>query len=268
MAHRQHMINIVNGVHRRIVRFLEAKVQVSMGTHRKPIMVISLHKSGTHLIENILKQVGLISKPAGEDFLPSVFRGLQPNEYIRSHFTPSQAVYDMIEKGEVYTIFHYRDPRDVIVSRFNWQHPKNKKVTNVTREFLKKVHSHFKNDQEFLQFIMRGEKHIKHEIDFSDQFRLSRGLLFHPNVFKTNFETLIGPKGGGDYNSQIEMIRNLLKYLKLEGDPEQIAKKAFSEQAETFHKGQIGAYKYFFSQETEDLFNELHGDILRDYGYE
>ena len=63
------------------------------------------------------------------------------------------------------------------------------------------------------------------------------------------------------------MIRNLLAYLELEGDPEQIAEQAFFEKSETFHKGQIGAYKKVFSKETEDLFNQLHGDILRDYGY-
>jgi len=65
------------------------------------------------------------------------------------------------------------------------------------------------------------------------------------------------------------MIRNLLKFLHLENeyDPECVAKRCFSEQAETFYKGQIGAYKKLFSKETNELFNRLHGDLLHDYGY-
>jgi len=198
---------------------------------------------------------------------PSAFYSLTTNEYYQSHYNPSQEVFDLIELDKIKTIFHYRDPRDVVVSKFNWQNPKNKNTTNVTREFLKKVHSRFKDDQEFLQFIIRGEQHIPHEINFVDQFRLSRGLLFHPNVFKTNFETLVGSRGGGDNSAQIEMVRNLLKYLELEYDPEKIAKKTFSEKAETFYKGQIGTYKKVFSKETEEMFNRLHGDILTQYGY-
>lgn len=262
------IIRIVNGVHRRIIRFLERQgSSIHENMPDKPIMVVSLHKSGTHLITNILEQCGLNGKSVGNNAPVSAFNSLRADGYLWSHYNPSQGIFDLIELGKIKTIFHYRDPRDVVVSRFNWQHPKNKKVTNVTREFLKKVHARFKDDQEFLQFIIRGERHIPHEINFIDQFRLSRGLLFHPNVFKTNFETLIGTKGGGDNNAQVEMIRNLLAYLELEGDPEQIAERAFSEKSETFHKGQIGAYKKVFSKETKDLFNQHHGDILQDYGY-
>ena len=63
------------------------------------------------------------------------------------------------------------------------------------------------------------------------------------------------------------MIGNLAAYLELECNPELVAEQAFSETSETFHKGQIGAYKSIFSKETEALFNNLHSDILRDYGY-
>lgn len=250
-----------------VKRLAKTRIRKSEKTTGHPLFVVSLHKSGTHLITHILKQVGLKKVLIDKGDSIQAFKSLCDDEYCQSHYNPSQEILDMIEVGYAKAIFHYRDPRDVVVSRFNWQHPRNHKVTNTTREFLKKVHARFNNEQEFLQFIIRGEQHIPYEVNFVDQFRLSRGLLFHPNVFKTNFETLIGPKGGGDRNAQIKMISDLLKYLELEFDSERIADSAFSSRAETFNKGQIGTYKQVFSRETEELFNRLHGDILCDFGY-
>jgi hypothetical protein len=235
----------------------------------KPLLVVSLHKSGSHLLTNVLRHIDLVKKSVGGEISPAILKQLKPNEYVFSHSSPADnAVYDMIERKEISVIFNYRDPRDVVVSRFNWQHPKNTKVTNTTREFLKKVHVRFKDDQEFLQFIIRGEQHMIHEMNFIDQFKLSRGLLFHPNVFKTNFETLVGSKGGGDDRAQMEMIRSLLQYLEIERDVQYLADSAFSADAKTFHTGKIGAHKNVFSKKTLSLFNDLHSQMLKDYRYE
>jgi len=234
----------------------------------KPLLVVSLHKSGSHLITNVLRHISLVKKSSGGAISPTVLKQLKQNEFVFSHSSPTDnAVYDMIERKEISVIFNYRDPRDVVVSRFNWQHPKNTKVTNTTREFLKKVHARFKDDQEFLQFIIRGEQHMIHEMNFIDQFKLSRGLLFHPHVFKTNFETLVGSKGGGDDRAQLEMIRGLLQYLEIECDAQYLADSAFSAESKTFHTGQIGAHKEVFSKETAVLFIKLHNEMLQNYGY-
>ena len=109
--------------------------------------------------------------------------------------------------------------------------------------------------------------HAPHEISFVDQYRLSQGLLFHPNVFKTNFETLVGSKGGGSDAAQIKMIGDLLNYLELDDDTQEIGRRAYSTESVTFDTGQIGRYKEVFSEETEHLFQKLHGDLLKDYGY-
>jgi len=231
------------------------------------LFVMSLHKSGTHLINHVLEQLSLKMVSSGPGTGASAFRSLEDKEYVWSHHNPGQDVFDLIETGEVKAIFHFRDPRDVVVSRFHWQHPDNTIVTNVSREFMKKVHARFKDDQDFLQFIIRGEMHAPHEISFVDQYRLSRGLLFHPNVFKTNFETLVGSKGGGSDAAQIKMIGDLLNYLELDDDAQEIGRRAYSTESVTFDTGQIGRYKEVFSEETEHLFQKLHGDLLKDYGY-
>jgi len=234
----------------------------------KPLLVISLHKSGTHLIRKIIEDIGF-EKINLRELTPDSISKIKSNQYYGSHHVPKyNAIYNKIENNEISVIFHYRDPRDIVVSRFNWHHPSNNIVTNTTREFLKKIYKRFDDDQEFLRFIISGEQHGPIEPNFIDQFKLSRGLLFHPNVLKTNFESLIGSKGGGSDELQIRMIKSILNYLSISDDAEKIAKQAFSNTAKTFHKGKIGAYKTTFSKETLQYFNDLHHDILQQYGYE
>lgn len=114
------------------------------------LFVMSLHKSGTHLINRILEQLSLKMVSSGPGTGVSAFCSLEDKEYVWSHHNPGQDVFDLIETGEVKAIFHFRDPRDVVISRFHWQHPDNTIVTNVSREFMKKVHARFEDDQEFL----------------------------------------------------------------------------------------------------------------------
>ena len=122
----------------------------------KKILVVSLHKCGTHLIENILSQVGLKAKLVGDGCSGCDFEQLKPNEYLLSHYPPALELCGLIETDKVRVVLNYRDPRDACVSRFHWHHPDNKKVTNLPREFMKKVHSNrFKNDEEFLESIIK-----------------------------------------------------------------------------------------------------------------
>jgi hypothetical protein len=236
----------------------------------RKILVVSLHKCGTHLIKNILSQVGLEAQLVGPECSEAHFSNLGPNEYLLSHYSPESVdVYGLIETHRIAAVLNYRDPRDACVSRFHWHHPSNTKVTNLPREFMKKVYcSRFDSDEELLASIIKGEKFLNIEMAFADGFRLARGLFLHPYVHKTRFEDLIGPKGGGSRVSQVKAISELLRFLRVQADAERVADGAFSEDAETFHRGQIGAHEEVFTPRITELFNSLHGDILRDYGYE
>lgn len=92
----------------------------------KKILSVSLQKCGTCLIQKVMKEAGLEGIGLGKKCKLSEFGGLKNNQYLRSHFTPSEEIQMALEKGDdsVYIIFNFRDPRDVLVSWFYWMHPK------------------------------------------------------------------------------------------------------------------------------------------------
>lgn len=101
-------------VNRHLARLLGKEDKSDWDDRR--ILVVCLHKSGTHLIENILSHAGLESRTAGRDYSASDFVRLKPNQYLRSHFALSNvSVYDLIERRKIRAVLHYRDPRDVCV---------------------------------------------------------------------------------------------------------------------------------------------------------
>ena len=235
----------------------------------KKIFIMSLQKAGTHLIQRVMQEAGFHGVGVGKDCRLSDFNGLKENQYLWSHFTPSDELQMALEEGvqNVYIIFNYRDPRDVLVSWFYWMHPESKKSIHSHQDYMKKVYSHF-SDDELLKIFIRNDKFREVEYNPIEHFRLSRVLLFHPKVMKVRFEDLIGLRGGGSDQKQEETVAKIFNYLEINDvDAVKIAQKAFNKNSTTFRKGQIGGYKEDLTNEQLRLFNKLHGDIISQYGY-
>ena len=175
-----------------------------------------------------------------------------------------------IESGQVNIriIFNYRDPRDVLVSWYHWLHPSNPKSMHLHMDYMKRVYSNFSSD-ELINIFIKIDKFRVNEYNPIEHFRLSRVLLFHPNVCKVRFEELIGPEGSGSADLRKQAIKRIFQYIgDYDTDIEYISSVAYDRNSRTFRKGQIGSHKDFLSQEQLSLFNRLHGDIIKQYGYD
>lgn len=235
----------------------------------KKILIVSLQKSGTHLIKRIMDEAGFQGMGVGEGCKLSDFDGVKNKQYLWSHFTPSDEIQIVLEedKEPLYIIFNYRDPRDVLASWFYWLHPKSKKSMHPHQDYMKKVYSNF-TDDELIKIFIRNDKFRRVEYNPIEHFRLSRALYFHPGVLKVRFEDLVGSSGGGSDEQQLETVRGIFNYLEINNiDAIKIARNAFDNKSATFRKGRIGGYREILTNEQLRLFNELHGDILRQYGY-
>ena len=58
-----------------------------------------------------------------------------------------------------------------------------------------------------------------------------------PNTVPVKFEDLVGPKGGGDLNTQFETILRLQLILHVPGNVSDFTSKVFDEKSPTFGKG-------------------------------
>ncbi len=248
--------------------FLKVK-KIIRGVPSKKILIVSIQKSGTHLIQNIMNEAGFEGIGVEKDTKMADFIGLEDSQYLWSHFAPSDEIQMALENGgeSVYIIFNFRDPRDVLVSWFYWLHPNSDKSMHLHQDYMKKVYSHF-TDDELIDIFIRNDKFREVEYNPIEHFRLSRALYFHPKVLNVSFEDLVGSNGGGSDDLQKKTIEVIFNYLKIKNvDVDKIAKNAFDKTSETFRKGKIGSYKKVLSPMQIKLFNKLHGDIIKQYGY-
>jgi hypothetical protein len=236
----------------------------------KRILIVSLQKSGTHLINKVMEGANFWGRSVGKGCTMSDFRELKDNEYLWSHFAPSDELQMALEEGNrsVYIIFNFRDPRDVLVSWFHWMHPTNQNIMHSHQRYMQKVYSHF-TDDELVDIFIKNDKFREVEYNPIEQFRWSRVLYFHPRVLKIRFEDLVGSRGGGSDEKQLETIKNIFGYLGVAGvNFQKITDNIFDEGSPTFRKGMIGGYKESLSKEQLKLFHKLHGDVIEQYGYE
>lgn len=171
------------------------------------------------------------------------------------------------ETGEPRIIFNYRDPRDMTLSMVNF--------------LCGKTGRGFSNYNDFLVF----SDILKSKTTFSEQLGYALSdpyfppaqrdmshliwLLNHPNVCKTSFEELVGPRGGGSAAAQTAALGRILEFLGVEDtSPADIAGRLFNPEVFSFYRGQIGGWRTAFTAEHQRLAQERFGDVLRLYGYE
>jgi len=240
-------------------------------------MLLTFHKSGSHLVTKVLEEMGIGIRWASYDYSLADFFALPDKACLTTHFSPrghaAKDIYELIQAGRILVILNFRDPRDICVSRSHWATLADSDAYTPRLQFERIVNSRFSSHEELLTSIIRGDQlsaDPSSQLAWSvgDMFRESRALFFHPAVHKVRFEDLVGARGGGTETAQFTAISGLASFLGVSANTADIAQSAFSQQALTFRRGQIGGYRAAFSDAHHQLFNDLHSDILKDYGYE
>ena len=254
------------------LNLLKKKLGAESILNDNKILIVSIQKCGTHLIQNVLSKIGFEGVGFGKNCELADLRKLRQSQYMWTHYPPADSVLSAIEGGDfsIRIILNYRDPRDAVVSWFYWLHPNNTKITHFCREYVKKTYTSF-SDEQLLEMFIKNEKFRPCEYNVLEYFKLSRALLFHPQILKIRYEDLIGESGGGEKSLQEKSIQNLFEFIGLDTecmDISKIAGSAFDKKSETFRKGVIGDFNSVFTKRTMDLFNENYADVLIQYGYE
>jgi len=240
------------------------------------IALISIPKSGTHLVQKIITTLTNKVKDCFYDDIitvnPSFSNSLDySTKYLRGHFIHTTENASFLDKNNYKAIFIIRDPRDMLISlvHFIYEYPAAfpgisnlpfNHLLSLLIQDMSKLHVNgcFKNNR-VLSF--------KGISNFYNQYL---PWINEPFVYTTTFEKLVGIKGGGSDEEQINELQSIARHIGISISNEKIislAKNLFGGSA-TFRKGQIGSWKKHFTQEHKKLFKKEAGQLLINLKYE
>lgn len=230
----------------------------------RPLFLISIPKSGTHLLYELAEAFGY-------------FRGIEcPDnpapqtwycvEYSNSHTVARDFFVDTVRRSVFGNrhhpfmsnpaIFIYRNPLDILVSEANYYHRDNR--TPFSAYFASKD--------------FRGRLNaLIHDDWLLGNIRSRIGgfapWLCLPNVIPISFEELIGEKGGGSDDIQADSIWSMQLKLHIPGVPEEYGQRVFNKNSATFNDGKIGGFRNQIDKTTLKGFFSLDQDFMEEFGY-
>ena len=238
------------------------------------VVLNSLPKSGTHLIETLFFELPNISHYGGRTIMMnshdnSIAQGLKKlskvgkGQFVPAHIQYDDVVYSFFKENQFKVIQMIRDPRDVLIS--HWLYVKNLDKTHKAHEYI----SSLENDFEQFKAVVVGKEGIVEP--FAAVASKFYGWFDKQDILIVRFEDLVGSKGGGSDTKQFEVVKSIanhIGFLSSDKEMETLTGKIFSTKSSTFNTGTIGKWKKVFKQEHKDLCKNQIQHILELYGYE
>lgn len=238
------------------------------------VVLNSLPKSGTHLIETLFFELPGISHYGGRTIMINTHDNtIEPGikklakvgkgQFVPAHIQYDDIIHAFFKENDIKVIQMIRDPRDVLIS--HWLYVKNLDKTHKAHRYI----SSLANDFEQFKAIVVGKEGIVEP--FSDVATKFYGWLKKEDILVVRFEDLVGSKGGGSDTIQLEVVKSIanhIGYASSDKDVIALTSKIFSTKSPTFNTGTIGKWKKVFKQEHKDLCKEKIQHILELYGYE
>lgn len=190
-----------------------------------------------------------------------------------SHWTYTKEAASFFSHKSRGNFFLLRDPRDMIVSmafmiKDGWEEGQHAPLENLIYDFI---------DGRQKNFIRWGvEVHEAYpllwELGVVGFYKLYLPWADEKKFYTVHFESLIGSKGGGSDELQIQEITNIAQHIGLTLPPEKI--KAIRDElfgnSRTFREGKISGWQKYFTPEMKAAFKRAPGanQLLIDLGYE
>ena len=229
------------------------------GFRNKPLFVISIPKSGTHLLLELVRLFGYgDGVVCPEEPKPGLWYCLESSN---THTTARSFFVDTVHHSHFGNrlhpfvrcpaVFMYRNPLDIVVSEANYYHEDGKTVFST---YL----SHLSFEERLLRLI--DDPLLLGTI--MDRVGDFAAWLDVQNVVPISFEELVGEKGGGNRDVQRSLIWSLQLKLQVPGNPEYFGEKIFNPTSPTFTHGRIGSHWAHFSAQARHKFMSLPQDRM------
>jgi hypothetical protein len=239
------------------------------------VLVTSVPKSGTNLLVHTLSLFPNLTFDGTTVRLPQTERyqiidNIRRGCIVSAHMSKNSKLDNIITEKDIKVLFIIRDPRDVSVSLYHW-------IKKTEYHHFHEMYKSLSSDYERLEKIITGYEPTLTDGDkkgiasIDRHFRRLITWMDDQRCLTIRFEKLIGSRGGGDDELQIETIKSIARFLKTNldnRDIEYLGENIFSNHSATFRKGQIGSWRNEFSEEHKSAFKNVAGQLLIDLGYE
>jgi hypothetical protein len=230
---------------------------------RQTPYLISIPKSGTHLLIKMLNNMGILQNKSS---LP--YHGKWNTVFEYSYHTPCKEFVtenffkttNPMGKHPLFqspVIFMYRNPLDIVVSELSWFMKPSELLSHYLNNF---------SDMDSKLLALIDESSLLGNI--LERMNRYVGWLDFSNVIPVSYEELVGSRGGGSDIEQIKTIWSLQLKLHIPGSPQEIANKIYDEKSPTFLKGKIGRHKEIFKEIHYKKFKLLSQDFMEKMGYD
>jgi len=235
--------------------------------------VFSLKKSGTHLVRNVLDQLGLscidqLGYAGTEAVAPAA---VPSKSFVLSHRLPPQQWRGQCQAGIAKIIMSLRDPRAVFLSLldfYDWNRPLSASGMH-TVEFRRESCRRAYKDREELGLALLQDELLDDD-PFTPwlNFRKSRTLYHHPGVLKLRYEELATTARGLPVSPDHPVSR-VCTYLALAApqDPAAVLHQAVHASSPTMNIGIPDRWRTALSPQLLNAFMARHGDLVREFGY-
>lgn len=245
------------------------------------VVTISIPKCGTYLLAELLVMLGFSGGPSlyTHSFLQldsARVRQLGDNQLGYDHHAIANGHnIELLLRTKHKIIFIYRDPRDQILSLINYMHHMATGVWQVEHRTKDQLIFDFTSNYSLLGCTYNthhpwNDPLLKHIRSVHDFYQLYLPWIDVPGVCTTTFEALIGAKGGGSREKQIDEIKKICNFLEVNKTNEEIGEIAdhLFGSGGTFHKGQTRNWQHHFSSQHRAFFKKYAGQLLIRLGYE
>lgn len=241
--------------------------------HGPKILLNSIPKSGTHLLETLFLNLPVVRHNGGRTIMGNAHDGsalyaiksiekLKNGQFAPSHIQYTDEIKLSLRDRNVKMLQMIRDPRDILVSHVNYISGVDK--SHRCYSYISSLGSY----EDRLLAVLFGVPGIIEP--FRDVCFKFLPWVSDECVLTIKFEDLIGAEGGGAASRQLEVISDILDYMELRvgGDvKERLANAVCDKKSSTFNKGLIGAWSDSFSDTVEALIEKEIGDLIRQLGY-
>jgi hypothetical protein len=206
-------------------------------------------------------EVGLdIAACARASWVIKSLNNIQDGHYAGGHLPYSDCMLDLANSRGVQVMHILRDPRDVLLS---WAHYVPKTDWHYGRLGLE---GH--TLEERVKKILHGYQSGAFKIEsFLNILRRSNSWIEQEGVLAVRFEDLVGPKGGGNTEVQINAIHRIASFVDAgQVNMDKVCSELFGG-TKVFRKGKIGSWKDEFSSSLVNEVNESLGDVIVHMGY-